>query len=459
MALISVLIMLLAAAGGLIFSYNVFKGSDMIAKGVYVRDTYIGELTREDAKNILEKKHDLQSIKMLHNEKTFEINPNDINFTVDIESTVEHALETGREGIGNFISSMAFGEKTNLELASSYDESKLDNIIGDISQGIDIMPSDAKVSIAEGNISIEPDIHGIKVKTAVLKESIKDILEYESEHASIQIPVENVNANIRYEDIKGINTLLGSYSTRYNASNWSRSENLRVASNSISGKVIMPGQVFSMNETTGKRSIQNGYKTAKVIVKGKLEDGLGGGVCQVSSTLYNAVIRSGLEIVERRNHSIPSSYIGLGLDATVSYGSIDFKFKNNFKNPIYVQIRPRGGRISSHIYGYGEDKRNVAIQTQVLGKIARVVENKEDPNLEEGKQLIEEKGRDGYKVKSYRIFKDSNGNVVEKQTLSNDYYPPMKKIVISGTKKMQPIQPLEVEQAVQPEMLQIPQGL
>ncbi|KDR95550.1 Vancomycin resistance protein YoaR, contains peptidoglycan-binding and VanW domains [Peptoclostridium litorale DSM 5388] len=452
-ALISVLIVFLAAAGGLIFSYNVFSSSDIIAKGIYVRDSYIGELTKEEAKNMLAQKYSVKTIDMAYDGNTFEINPEDIGFESDIENTVEDAFGVGREGIADFIGTMALGEEKVLDMEPVYDESKLDSIIEDIAASIDKAPNDARVSMAGGGINIKPDTQGVRVERDVLRESIGDILEYKSVEANIEIPVETVNAKIRYEDVKGIRTLLGSYSTKYSASNLSRSENLKVASNSISGKILMPGQVFSMNETTGKRSVQNGYKMAKVIVKGKLEEGLGGGVCQVSSTLYNAVIRSGLEVVARRNHSIPSSYVGLGLDATVSYGSIDFKFKNNFKNPIYLQIKPQGGHISAQIYGYDEDKHNVSIETQIVGEIPRTVENKEDANLEEGKQIVEEQGRDGYKVKSYRVFMDSNGNVVDKQTLSNDYYPPMKKVVVSGTKKIQP------EQSIQPEMIQSPQDM
>ena len=452
-ALISVLTVFLAAAGGLIFSYNVFSSSDIIAKGIYVKDSYIGELTKEEAKNMLAQKYSVKTISMAYDGNAFELNPSDIGFEADIENAVEDAFGVGRQGIADFVRTMALGEEKVLDMEPVYDESKLESIIEGIAVGIDKAPNDARVSMAGGGINIKPDTQGARVERDALKESIRDILEYKSGEANIEIPVEIVNAKIRYEDVKGIKTLLGSYSTKYSASNLSRSENLKVASDSISGKILMPGQVFSMNETTGKRSVQNGYQMAKVIVKGQLEEGLGGGVCQVSSTLYNAVIRSGLEVVARRNHSIPSSYVGLGLDATVSYGSIDFKFKNNFKNPIYVQIKPQGGHISAQIYGYNEDKRNVSIETQVVEEIPRTVENKDDANLEEGKQIVEEQGRDGYKVKSYRVFMDSSGNVVEKQTLSNDYYPPMKKIVVSGTKKMQ------TEQQPNSETAQSQQGM
>ena len=120
---------------------------------------------------------------------------------------------------------------------------------------------------------------------------------------------------------------LSEFSTRYAASNVNRTTNLRLAANQINGTVLMRGETFSYNDGVGERTIAAGYKEAPIYVSGRVEDGLGGGICQITTTLYNAAVFANLEIVERTNHQFVPSYVGAGRDATVVYGAIDFKFK------------------------------------------------------------------------------------------------------------------------------------
>ncbi len=160
---------------------------------------------------------------------------------------------------------------------------------------------------------------------------------------------------------------LGSFSTAY-VNNKNRTTNLKLASDKINGKVIMPGETFSYNSIVGERTIAAGYKEAPIYVNGRVEDGLGGGICQVTTTLYNAVLFANLEIVERSNHMFLTSYAGGGRDATVAYGSIDFKFKNNRDYPIRVVSSVGNGYCTISIYGLRtEDDYEVKITTQKVG--------------------------------------------------------------------------------------------
>ena len=160
-------------------------------------------------------------------------------------------------------------------------------------------------------------------------------------------------ADVTVKDLgkEDFNNLLASFSTKYVTSNTDRTTNLRLAANKINGTVIMPGEIFSNNKVVGKRTIAAGYKNAAIYQDGGVTDGLGGGICQISTTLYNAAIEAGMLIEERRNHMFVPSYISAGKDATVVWGSTDFKFENRRNYPIKIEASVSGGIAQVKIYG------------------------------------------------------------------------------------------------------------
>jgi len=164
---------------------------------------------------------------------------------------------------------------------------------------------------------------------------------------------------------------MGTYSTKFNSSQKERSYNISLSSNAIDGTILLPGDVFSFNEIVGPRSTSAGYKTAPVIFEGELVDGIGGGVCQVSSTIYNSVLKSQLGVVERVNHSIPSTYVPKGLDATVAYGFLDFKFKNTTDFPIYIESFVNKNILTVNIYGHQTNNREV----KLISKVDNVIQH------------------------------------------------------------------------------------
>ena len=171
------------------------------------------------------------------------------------------------------------------------------------------------------------------------------------------IPLKITPANKTTDDI-GMEAFpyeVSSFPTKYDASNTNRSGNLKIAADKINGTVLMPGQEFSFNEVVGKRTIEDGYRNAKIYENGQVVDGLAGGICQISSTLYNAVLLANLEITERRNHSFTTSYVPAGRDATVVYGVQDFKFKNSRKYPIKIGASVGNGIVEFKIQGIREE--------------------------------------------------------------------------------------------------------
>ena len=232
---------------------------------------------------------------------------------------------------------------------------------------------------------------------------------------------------------------LGEFTTRYDASNKNRSTNLELASAKIDGTVIMPGETFSYNKIVGERTISAGYKEAPVYAGGKVVDGIGGGICQLSSTLYNAVVYANLEVTNRNNHRFTTSYVEIGRDATVSWGTIDFCFKNTREYPIKVVSKVEGGVAKVSIYGIKEEKEyDVTIQSTVTEKIPYTVSYIEDTTLEEGQEVIKQSGAEGAKSITYKIVK-YNGMIISKTVLSTDSYSAMERIIKRGTKKVETV--------------------
>lgn len=194
--------------------------------------------------------------------------------------------------------------------------------------------------------------------------------------------------------------LLAKFSTNYNARDTDRTTNLRLAAEKINGTVLMPGETFSYNTVVGERTIAAGYKEAAMYQNGEVVDGLGGGICQISTTLYNAVLYSNLEIVERRNHQFVPSYASAGRDATVVYGSIDFRFKNTRNYPVKILCTVSGGVAKCEIYGLKENPDyDVEITSRVTETTATSIKSETYKTVRQNGQVIssERINKDTYK--------------------------------------------------------------
>ena len=231
-----------------------------------------------------------------------------------------------------------------------------------------------------------------------LDEAKEMLLEENSEYIiPLQILYPSVTTNMI--GTEAFPDMLSTYSTRYSTRDRDRTTNLQLAASKINSTVLMPGETFSYNQVVGERTIAAGYKEAPIYVSGEVVDGLGGGICQITSTLYNAVLYANLEIVERSNHQFVPSYVTASRDATVVYGSIDFKFKNNRDYPIKLVCSVSGGIAKFDIYGLRTDNEyEVEISSYVTGSTA-----------------------DSTYSEAYRILKQ-NGQIVSTELLSKDTY-------------------------------------
>jgi vancomycin resistance protein YoaR len=228
--------------------------------------------------------------------------------------------------------------------------------------------------------------------------------------------------------------VLGHFETPYDRSERykARSYNLRLAASKLAGTVVLPGEIFDFNEVVGPRDEASGYKVAPVIAEGELVDGIGGGTCQISGTLHGAAFFAGLEIVERYPHTRPSSYIKMGLDATVVYPTINFRIRNPFSFPVVLHQTVKNGIVRAEILGPRRDK-TVTLIRRIDSAIPYDEVERPDKDLPHGVRRLGQRGVAGFKVRRYRIVREGAHAVRERW---DDVYPPTTQIVLVGTADM-----------------------
>lgn len=375
--------------------------TNVIAKNIFIEGIDVSNLTKEEAINYVNENVILGELQLNYNGETNVISPDEIDLKYNTSEVVDEAYHYTKtdsyfENVKRFFDLNK--NSKNLEIKSLYNENKLSEKIQNISDSINVDMKNAKVYISDsGNISVSSATIGKELDIASTKESIYDAIK-NKDYKSIDLKVNIKEPKISTEAVKSVNTLLAEFSTKFSTKDSNRVTNVVLSAKATSDVLLMPGEEFSYNNLTGKRTASNGYKDAPVIINGKLEQDVGGGVCQVSSTLFNSVLYSGLDVTSRRNHSLKSSYVSIGRDAMVSDGGSDFRFKNPYSHPVYIKNTVSNGVITSKIYGNISDKKNISIKV--------------DPYTTEGLDA----------AKTYIEYKDSNGKVIRTQYISNSVY-------------------------------------
>ncbi len=288
------------------------------------------------------------------------------------------------------------------------------------------------------------------VDFSISLDEAQNMLQEEKDEYSI--PLKFTSPEVGVEDLGNDIFVhnLGTFTSYYKESNVNRSTNVKLASNKINNVILLPGEEFSYNKVVGERTFENGFKEASVYTSSGVVNGLGGGICQVSSTLYNSVLRANLEIVERRNHRYAVSYVPLGTDATVAYGSIDFRFKNNRKYPIKIIASSSNGVCTVSIIGIKEETEyEVLITANKLQTIPFKTNYINDSSMPVGTQKQTQYGDYGYKYETYKTLK-LNGEIVSTEKISNDSYTPLTRIVKRGTKQPVATPPVESQSVETP---------
>lgn len=268
-------------------------------------------------------------------------------------------------------------------------------------------------------------VDGYNGKTLNKEKTIKNIETYLRKNETlIPLAFDETPPSIKAEDLRkkinNIKTKIGSCTTSFTSSTSGRSTNIEIAAKKFDGIVLAPNETLSFYNVVGSITQSKGYKIATVFSGGKAVDGIGGGVCQVATTLYNAALYANLEIVERHNHGLPVGYVKPSLDATVSGKSLDLKIKNTSGGYIYIRSSIKDKQLTFDIYGE-EKKYDVELTSNILNYIEPGENKVLNTNLESGTQKTISNGKKGYKSEGYRIVKQ-NGKIIKKEKLSTDTY-------------------------------------
>ena len=367
--------------------------------------------------------------------------PVGIRLTVDVDGAVGTAFSLMRDSSIPYDDFMAqvkqIAEGKDIAPAPAYDTDSVNQFVAYLAKMLDTAAVNATIGLENNVITYKDEIPGHGIDQAALTETILEADPLSGE--TIAIPMRDLEPAVTRQMLEGQYTLRGQYKTSFASSTSNRKYNIRFGAEKINGTVLKPGEVFSTNDTLGKRTRKNGWKTAGAYEGGEVVQQAGGGVCQLSSTLYNAVIYADLKIVERRNHSMTVSYIDPGRDATInSVGNIiDFKFANNTSSDIIIVAYTVGNNLYMEIYGvpYETDEYDeIRIRTKKAKTVGITTEETKDNTKPTSYKVTTYKGKTGY---TYRTFKDyyKNGTRVNTEELGNSVYRMFPKKVTVGTIK------------------------
>ncbi|MGL5353810.1 MAG: VanW family protein, partial [Clostridium sp.] len=362
----------------------------------------------------------------------------------DAEAIVIEAMEYGKDG--SMLAKnrkIKKGKAYDVEAGISYDEAKLKEFEDNVKSTVDVEAEDAKLSINGGEISIIPEVVGYKIDGEDLHNKLVENINGDPTHeVNLEFELKESKARVTSEDLKKIDGVIGSHSTSYKDGGDGRVKNMQVAAQTVNGVILMPGDEFSYNELIGDTTPDKGYEKANTYVGNKIVPDYGGGICQVSTTLYRAVMRANMRSTERANHSLTVSYSEPGLDATVAYGVIDYKFKNPYDFPVYISGYVGGGTVGFSIYGNkaGMDGKTYELVNEVHETYNPGKEYIDDPTLEVGKEVTQSYGMPGYKASSYQVTYE-NGKEINREFIATDVYLTTNSVIKRGTKKPEVVKP------------------
>lgn len=342
-----------------------------------------------------------------------EMTPGALGIALDDSGTIAQVPESGA------ISQAMAGDESEAAYPLKFRTSKVDLVpLKKKASALLPEPTPAKVKFVKGAIVRVKEGARQDVDLTTLPElALTAVQEGKRE---IDLPLTTAPKKITDEMLAGIKDVLGEFSTRFSAGNRPRSANIRLAASKLDGTILLPGETVSFNGTVGRRTLRAGFKEAGVYLNGRHDTGVGGGICQVSTTLYNAALFSDLGIVTRSNHSMPVPYVPVGRDATVDYGNIDLVLKNTTKDPIVLASHYTPGKLTFRVLGTKREPFKVRViangVTRRGGRERRVI----DRSLPPGATRVMENGSSVLITSTVRVV-ERNG-VVRRDPVEPSHY-------------------------------------
>ena len=429
---------------------TVFFGAGMVdmenkafADNVYINDVAVGGRTLSDVREMFRDKEDFgtQTLTVQIDEDRWVIDLTAIDAGYNVSTTEDEAFAIGHTGgvlrrLGDVLALRAKPARFTFEI--TYNEQKLRDQVQKIYDQINVRPQDAKLAFKPDSkeiFDITNEINGKTVDKDALLKTLGDTIR-SAQLGTLNLKSTELTADVTAQGLEESTAQIATYTTAL-TNDADRNHNIALAGNSVSGTVLGPGEVFSFNDTTGERSPANGYVDAPTISNAKLVDAPGGGVCQVSSTIYNAALLGGMTVMERHHHTWPMSYVPAGQDATVDYGRKDLRVKNDTDRPIYFVVHVDSMQMTVTVSLYGKPPADtITVESEEVERL-----QPEDPievknnnrTIGYRKVLIKEKA--GVRTKTYRVFDADDGSEVRRELVSEDYYPPVQGKIEVGAKQ------------------------
>jgi len=453
---LSILWLLITAfiAVGLLLFCQFYFGDSINSKTTFYQNTHvngvdISGLTRTQADNILTQKiidqKDKINIVLKSDKNEWQINGEELTYIGNTRPTLDEVMNYGREGN---IFAKKKAEKA-IKKEGLYVNIPYEDMLGGLEEKVEFVVNEIESAPLPCGIIFNPEsenmfslgetVCGKIVDKGTLKKEINSLLTNGGQ-GSIIIPTKEILPEKDLSEFLKEITLRSTFTTSYEKSSADRKSNIQLAMSKFNGLIIEPDEEISFNEITGARNKENGYKTAKIIIGGKYVDGVGGGVCQASTTLYNALIRSDLEILQVNHHTLPASYVPLSFDAMVSEGYADLKFKNNLDTPIFIKTICTNSNITVEIYGQPlEEGLTISTRAELIKVLGHggddIIKDTngdyEDKVLYKGEYYRLKYPQEGYETKGY-IEYYKNGEKIKEKEIRHDRYLPQNGIIVEG---------------------------
>lgn len=430
-----------AAAAVMLMAFPVYAQTATLPEGVYVGDVSLGGLTKEEATQEIQALVDRMAERkvMLEVEGvTAETTAQELGFAWSNPDAVEEAAGYAAEG--NLIQRyMALKDleknPVHIPLETEVDAELLETFVKEQCKDLPGEPQNATIKRENGEFVITEGIEGVVVDTAVTKQMLDEALAAtDGADVKVDAAVTIAQPEILAADLESIGDVLGTFSTNFSSSGYARSMNLQVGSSKMNGHVLMPGETISGYECMHPFTTENGYYTAAAYENGQVVDSVGGGVCQIATTLYNAALRAELEITQRQNHSMLVAYVKPSMDAAIAGTYKDIKVTNNYSTPIYVEGGTSGKTLTFTIYGKENrpENREVSFESKTISvNDPGAPKEQLDPTMAPGTRKQVQSAHTGMKSELWKVVK-VDGVETERTLLNSDTYIASKAIVLVG---------------------------
>ncbi len=417
---------------------------DNIYPGVYLYGINVGGLTKTQARRLVQSKLDMENYSdkpvLVHfNERTWTYSCRELGVAADWADSLARAFAAGRSKsvILNYPERISLLLKPlKLPLSFGVDSLRFSQELAPVAQYIYREPREARFILAEdgATVKIVPEITGRSLLLEESRQLLENTLETYPSVVSLPLLVRESRPARTEADLRElrVRTEVSSFSTKFALSLPGRVHNIRLAASALDGMLIEPGGEFSFNAAVGETGEAQGYQPAPVIISGEFVEGVGGGVCQVSSTLYNAVLLAGLQVMERTGHSLAVGYVPPGRDAAVVYGWRDLRFLNNLGHGIWIRAFVKGDRLTIRLFGETVAGKEIKLLTTDLEVIPKSTNYTETELFAAGTQEQVKPGQDGYRVNVWRVTY-LNGTEAGRELLSRDTYRPVAAEILVGT--------------------------